>query len=815
MFQVTDKLEFEKIKEKLISYTATPLGYQYAREVQPLSHPGGIEELQKESSEAVKIIRSNRIRMEPCQDMFVFLKRAQKGSLLAPEEIRAIGDFLKAVNTIKPAFIKEEGVEELFPYLFAKVSELVEQKQVVSEIDLAVNPYGEIKEQASPALSSLKKQERILQEKIRKTMDSYIQSPHYEKYLQDRIVTVRQNRYVLPLKQECRQSIPGVVHDQSSSGMTLFVEPFPVLELNNKLRELQAKIEEEIERILRDLTLLINACSVEIEKNYYIYGDLDLILARGHLSWSYRGVEPAIDRSGAIDIRQGRHPLIPENEIVPIDVHIGEDFTTLVITGPNTGGKTVTLKTIGLFALMAQSGLHLPADTGTKMGVYKAVWADIGDEQNIEQSLSTFSGHMSNIIRIINALQEQEGPSLILLDELGAGTDPLEGSALAMAILDHLLLYDTRTIATTHINDLKVYAHTQEGMENASMEFDPHSLTPTFRLLIGIPGQSNALVIAEKLGLPEKLVEKARSYMKKEFLDLEEAVSGLMEERKKLSADSRSVEEKKRELEIRLEEIEKELLEIKDKKKQYLSKARDEARKIVSEARKDASEAISRIQEAEKEQGKKATIYTAEQSRKQLSEMHEQLVTEAEQESVNSSGLIEAQVSELSQGDRIYIISLRTYGDIIRIQSESDIQVQVGSLKITTTIRDLAIDTSNDKTIAEKKHTHDHEAKSTAKPAGEGALLWQKSATTKPRIDLRGLTLEDALPQLEKYLDDSLLAGLDSVEIIHGKGTGRLRKGIQEYLDGWSSIENYRLGEENEGGSGVTVVNFRKVLPGK
>ncbi len=807
MKKIVQQLEFEKIIDRLCKFTTTPLGLTKAQRLEPLFDPQRIAEFQAETSEAVKALQRGKLKIDSCKDILQYVNRARKGSLLSAAELREVGDFLKAIHQLKPAFLKEEGMLETYPRLWRKVSALAVLPQVVAAIDQAVSTHGEIKDQATPLLSSLKKQERVLQEKIRKTLDSYVQSPGYGKYLQDRIITVRQNRYVLPLKQEFRHHIPGVVHDQSSSGMTLFVEPFPVLELNNKLREVNGKIEEEIERILRKITFSISAHDQELESNYHGYAELDFIMARGYLSRAYKGMEPIMDAAGILEICRGRHPLIPEHEVVPIDVRIGKGFKTLVITGPNTGGKTVTLKTIGLFALMFQSGLHLPADPGTVMGVFQAIWADIGDEQDIEQSLSTFSGHMSNIIPIIHGLEKQQGPLLILLDELGAGTDPQEGSALAMALLDHLHVFDTRTVATTHINDLKVFAHMRAGMENASMEFDPHSLAPTFRLLIGIPGQSNALIIAGQLGLPAGLVEKARSFMKKEFLDLEQAVSGLVEERKKMSVDAQTIEDKKRLLEKRLEDAAREWSELKAKRKEYLNQARQEAKIILREAQMKAAEALRMIHLAEKEKEKKKYSSLIEASRKQLRVLDDQLDAALQREDREAAEYDPVKFDELEKGSPVFIKSLRTRGEVTRLVSSEDIQVQVGALKINTTLEDLGMDTPASTNLADEK---DHGSRRFPVKSGSGALFWEKSARTKPQIDLRGLTLEEALAQLEKYLDDSVLAGLDAVVIIHGKGTGRLRQGIHEYLDSGERRGSYRLGEEDEGGSGVTIVTLRQ-----
>ena len=406
---------------------------------------------------------------------------------------------------------------------------------------------------------------------------------------------------MLPVKQECRNFLPGLVHDQSASGQTLFIEPLPAVELNNKLQLVKKQLDEEIERILGRLTVLIAGKSEEIKKSYEIYGELDFILARGYLSITHKGIRPSLNNEGYVRIVKGRHPLLTDEKVVPVDLHLGKEFHTLIITGPNTGGKTVTLKTIGLFALMTQCGLHLPAENGTELGVFNSIWADIGDEQNVEQSLSTFSGHIKNIIQI---LQEASASSLVLLDELGAGTDPSEGSALAMAILDELHSRGVKTVATTHINELKIFAHLREGMENASMEFDSSTMAPTFRLMIGVPGQSNAISIAERLGLSSEILLKARSFIRKDFLDLDEVVSGLVEEKRKMAINSREIEEIKASMEAALRNLEEERSRIEHKRKDILEKARQEADSILktTKGKRMRSEKLYALQRERKPQ---------------------------------------------------------------------------------------------------------------------------------------------------------------------------------------------------------------------
>ena len=667
-------LEFEKIREQLQKFTLTVPGAQKVAAMHPLTSIGEITVRQQETSEAAGIILQKNINFRGSSDLMPLFTRAERGGLLGPSELKEIENFLRALESLKNYFLKESEMEERFPRIFKLVQGMQIFPHLTLELEKCLTQGGEIKDSASGLLFSLRSEERSLQGKIRQTLESYLRTPHYQKYLQENIITMRHERYVLPVKQEFRRQIPGVVHDQSASGVTLFIEPLPVLELNNRLRGIKGRIEEEIEKILRRLTTLISNHYPGIISSYEAYGELDYILARGRLSVLHKAREPSLNNRGIIVISKGRHPLLPPEEVVPGDVHLGRDFNTLVITGPNTGGKTVTLKTIGLFTLMAQCGLHIPAAKGTELGIFEDVWADIGDEQNIEQSLSTFSGHMLNIIEI---LSKAASSSLVLLDELGAGTDPSEGSALAMAILEELHSRGVRTVATTHINDLKVFAHLKEGMENASMEFDPLTLRPSFKLLIGVPGQSNALNVAERLGMPRELTARARSYMRKEFLDLQEAVSGLVEERHRLSADHEKIKELKIELEILSAEITAEKEALKQRRAEMLRKAREEAAEIVRVTRRKTDEILHRLNRAEKENTPAEALVLGQEARQDLKEIQEEIQYALDQEAGEG---IPLELEEAREGQEVYIKSLRCRGTIVWALSAGDIQVQAGTL---------------------------------------------------------------------------------------------------------------------------------------
>ena len=792
-------LEFEKIREQLQKFTLTVPGAQKVAAMHPLTSIEEIAARQRETSEAAGIILQKNINFAGSSDLMPLFTRAERGGLLGPSELKEVENFLRALESLKSYFLKESEMEERFPRIFKLVQEMQIFPHLTLELDKCLTQGGEIKDSASSLLFSLRSEERNLQGKIRQTLESYLRTPHYQKYLQENIITMRHDRYVLPVKQEYRRQIPGVVHDQSASGVTLFIEPLPVLELNNRLRGIKGRIEEEIERILRILTTLISNHYPAIISSYEAYGELDYILARGRLSVLHKAGEPSLNDRGIIVISKGRHPLLPPEEVVPVDVHLGRDFNTLVITGPNTGGKTVTLKTIGLFILMAQCGLHIPAAKETDLGVFEGVWADIGDEQNIEQSLSTFSGHMLNIIEI---LSKATSSSLVLLDELGAGTDPSEGSALAMAILEELHSRGVRTVATTHINDLKVFAHLKEGMENASMEFDPLTLRPSFKLLIGVPGQSNALNVAERLGMPRELTARARSYMRKEFLDLQEAVSGLVEERHRLSADHEKVKELKIELEILSAEITAEKEALKQRRAEMLRKAREEAAEIVRGTRRKTDEILHRLNRAEKENTLAEALVLGKEARQDLKEIQEEIQHTLDQKSGEGVPL---ELEEAKEGQEVYIKSLRCRGTIVRVLSAGEIQIQAGTLRVSTVLDDLYKCENNQNEPGKNLRV------SVKKGQPYGDLLWEKSAAVSRRLDLRGLTLDEAIFRVEKHMDDSILANLDKIEIIHGKGTGKLRSGLHHYLQSKEQVESFRLGLEGEGGSGVTIVKLKKM----
>ena len=792
-------LEFENILRQLQNYTRTVPGRNKAAVLRPLFQMEKVKELQHETTEAVFLILQNLIDFAPCpDDLSPSLKRVTKSGILSALELTAVCGLLKKAASLQAAFLRQDLIREKAPALSSLIAEIKPLPQLVSRIDRCLDHQGEFRDDASNLLSSLHREEKKLQEKIRTSLEGYRRNNNTQKYLQESIITMRQGRYVLPVKHQYRQQIPGIVHDQSASGQTLFIEPLPVMELNNRLLGTEARIVKEQERILRELSSLVRDNEEEITCNYDRYGEVDLILARGRLSLQHEGNEPELNERGAINVMGGRHPFLPPGEAVPVDLYLGDSFTVLIITGPNTGGKTVTLKMAGIFVLMAQCGLHLPARPGSEISLFNELWADIGDEQDINQSLSTFSGHMGNIIEIIKHASSR---SLVLLDELGAGTDPSEGSALAMAVLDELRRRGARTVATTHINDLKVFAHMQPGMENASMEFDVETLQPTFRLLIGVPGQSNAINVAANLGMPVDVLNVACSYIRKELLNLDEAVSDLLAQRQKLSRETQKVGEMKEELSLRLDEVSGQLSELERRKKEVLAKAKQEAGELVRTTKRKTNEIIKKLYAAEREANKNKSVRLAEEARRQMAEISSK--TESGDHTWirgKDVALEKLSFEEISLGDEVYVRSLATAGEVKRVVSKDEIQVSVGRLKVWTELDDLGRKTNGkggrNGGTAKREKRSDH------------SLMWEKTASVHPEIDLRGLNLEEAIFKVEKHLDDSILAGLEKMIIIHGKGSGRLREGLHHYLHDKQNIKSFRPGGEGEGGSGVTVVEL-------
>lgn len=801
-------LEYEKIKERLARCAATEFGRELALKIRPLDDLEAICRFQRETSEAKAIERERgTIPFAGISDIRRPLKRARAGGVLNPEELVGIACTLRGAQRLRSFLL---GLHEEFALLRGYAREIASLGELTTTIFGCIGEDGEILDDASPALSQIRRQLRVLDNRVKDKLDSMIRSPEFLRYLQEPIVTLRNGRFVVPVKQAFRTEVPGILHDQSASGQTLFVEPMVIVELNNELRRLRADEEAEIERILTWLSSEVAKNADSIEETIRAVTRIDLAVAKGRLSLEYDGTEPTLNCGGRILIRQGRHPLLT-GEAVPIDVTLGQDFTTLVITGPNTGGKTVALKTIGLLTLMAQSGLHVPAAPGTELAVFRKVFADIGDEQSIEQSLSTFSSHMGYIVKILQRLGDRGEDTLVLLDELGAGTDPQEGAALAMAILEFLHGRDARVVATTHYSELKAFAHFTEGARNASVEFDDVTLAPTYRLLIGVPGRSNAFVIASRLGLFPEIIEAARSKMGGTHFSLENMLSDIERTRRELEEERDRARSARLDAEKLRASYEKALAALMKERSEIIQKAREEVRDLVRRSRDEARAVLDTLRK-ERAAKPEAAYVQARRALDGIAEEIEELVNESYEETggmATPSGSCDGRSDDLQGahvpfdperarvGMEVYVPRLGRTG-ILQTLPDSDGRclVQLGMLKIPFSTEELMC----------LGQTSPRESGAVVL----GELSRSKASDISVELDLRGLRVEEALSRVDKYLDDAYLAGIPRARIIHGKGTGALRQAIQDMLKRHPHVSEFRFGAAYEGGDGVTVVSLNR-----
>lgn len=748
-------------------------------------------ELKLTSEAETYFLRTGYSPVDDFPDVRSTLKRMNAALFLSCEELLNIGKCLKAVRVAREQLAardiersEETASEDDSDMLKNLASGLIAHRYIEEEIQRCILNEDELFDGASPALARIRRNMRIANERVREKLNSIIRSSTYSKYLQDPLITIRNGRFVVPVKQEYRANIPGLIHDQSGSGQTLFIEPSAVVELGNEYKKLVMEEQAEVERILTELTAMIKPSANDIYTDLQILGRIDLCFARAKLAKEMKAVQPKLNAEGRVRIIKGRHPLIPNYQVVPIDVWLGMDFRTLIVTGPNTGGKTVTLKTIGLFTLMAQSGMFVPANVGTEIAVFESVFADIGDEQSIEQSLSTFSSHMRNIVGILGAADEK---SLVLIDELGAGTDPIEGAALAMSIIEDLHSRGAFTAATTHYSEIKAFALTHQGMENASMEFDVDRLCPTYRLFIGIPGKSNAFEISKRLGISEYIIENAKSYIKKEDTDFEAILSDA-EMKKRRAEEEMELAEKAREEHDRLTEelrLEREKLEM--EKKELKLKAREEARKIVADARREMEQIIVEIR-ALKSLDQRAADRIIQQERDKLRKSEAEL---AEDLPMLKTGDGKAP-KMVFPGQTVKVLSLDKTGTVLaKPNKNGEVSVQLGIIKLNVRLDDIRI-------VGEKQ-----ENKTNVK------IEYNPSNTVGLELDIRGMLVDDAKPVVDKYLYGAHQQGLTEVNIIHGKGTGALRAGIQEYLKHHPRCKGFRNGNYGEGDFGVTVVSLK------
>ena len=790
-------LEFDKILNKMAEYTGNDAVKQRILDLMPASSLGEATAMQQQTSEAVKLI----LRYGEPQNMTVphvvpSLRRCAMGAVLSPKELLDIARVLNIARGVK-RYLGSADAEE-FPVLSGMEQSLTAVKPLEEQLYMCILSEEEIADGASGELSSIRRKMRNMQGKIKDMLDAMIRSSRYQKYLQDPIVTMRGDRYVIPVRAEYRAEVPGVVHDTSSSGATLFVEPMSVVNANNEIRDLRAKEQAEIERILAALSAEVSEYQGEIEADYAALCELDFIFCKGKLSADMGASEPVLNDKGYVYLKKARHPLIARRSVVANDIYLGGDFDTLVITGPNTGGKTVTLKTLGLFCLMAAAGLHIPANDNSSVAVFDSIWADIGDEQSIEQSLSTFSSHMKNIVNIVNKAGKN---SLVLFDELGAGTDPVEGAALAVSVLEFLRLAGANTAATTHYSELKLYALSTPGVCNASCEFDVGTLQPTYKLLIGVPGKSNAFAISQRLGLDERIIERARSLMSEDNVRFEDLITDLHESKRVAEDEARKAQRLRREADELKEKIEEQKQTLEQRRQKLLDEARREAKRIILDAKDESAKVIKELNELKKSVQSENFGKTIEEARSKL---------RAKESGIDESfsGTIKPKTQQnapkaVKKGDKVEIVSLGQIGEVIKPQdADGNVSVQAGLLKINVKLSDLRLVTKLPKEAQTKEHKRKEQQSSFV-----GYV--SRKAGVKTEVDLRGMTLEEALLDADRFLDDAYMAGLNQVSIIHGKGTGVLRAGISDLLKRHRLVKSYRLGRYGEGETGVTIVELK------
>ncbi len=782
-------LEYNKIIEMLKVQASSQMGRDRLAQLLPQTEIHAIRDGLAQTSEAAEIIvKKGAIPLGEIYDIDNSLHLARKGgSLTMRQLLQVLYNMNVASNVV--TFLKND-IEDA-PIVRGMAELLATFDRLADRIDRCIISEDEMADSASPELKNIRRSIARQNEAIRSKLNHILNSSDNKSVLQDAIVTMRDGRYVVPVKAEHRAKVPGIIHDQSSSGATIFVEPQAVVNLNNELRELELAERVEIERILAELSSAVAEHFHELINNQKLLTELDVIFAKGKLSVKMHAEEPNVTGGGILDLRHARHPLIDPKKVVPIDVSIGESYSTLVITGPNTGGKTVTLKTVGLLAMMTQSGLHIPAASTSTMPIYKDIFADIGDEQSIEQSLSTFSSHMKNTVYLVRKARKG---SLVLLDELGAGTDPTEGAALAIAILERLDLQGAHTIATTHYNELKKYAISTAGVENASMEFDIETLSPTYRLAIGVPGKSNAFEISRKLGLAPQIIDRANELIEKRDLEFEDVLSAIEEDKKK-ARDERDeaerllceIKKKKRDLDERQEALEK-------RESKAIKEAKEEARAIIKEAKQTASEVQKELRELSKIQSLGERTGRLEKSKRKIRES-ENRYADGIARQTNASPV---RPEELEIGDRVKLLTLDQNGEVLTLPDDKgDLTVKVGIMKINVNIADLAL--INDGSKKKKARTRNY-----------ASMYRAKAQTISTSVNVQGQNLEEALMSVDKYIDDAYMAGLKKVTVIHGNGTGVLKEGLRRAFKSHKLIASYRRGAYNEGGDGVTIVKLKE-----
>lgn len=784
------KLEFDKIIDILTGHASSPGGKQACQKLKPMTDIGAIETAQEQTAAAfTRMIKKGHLSFSGCYAVTDSLKRLEIGSALNAAELLRIGKLLKVAARAK-VYGKHDTVEECADCLDAYFEQISPLAPVCAEIDRCIISEDEISDDASSKLKQIRRSISGMNDKIHSTLNGLLNGS-LRSYLQDAIITMRGDRYCLPVKAEYRSQVQGMIHDQSSTGSTLFIEPMAVVKLNNDLKELYAQEQEEIQAILARISADVAEYTEEIRTDYRVMTELDMIFAKGALALDMNASRPTFNTKGRIRIREGRHPLLDKKKVVPISVTLGDTFDLLIVTGPNTGGKTVSLKTVGLFTLMGQAGLHIPALDRSELSVFRQVFADIGDEQSIEQSLSTFSSHMTNIVSFLKHVDED---SLVLFDELGAGTDPTEGAALAIAILSYLHNRGIRTMATTHYSELKVFALSTPGVENACCEFDVETLSPTYHLLIGIPGKSNAFAISEKLGLPSYIIQDAKSRLSEEDESFEDLLTDLEASRKTIEKERDEVASYRREMERMKSEMKIKQDKLDAQRDKILREANEKASAIVREAKDFADETMKNFRKFGKENVSAAEMEKErERIRKQLAKTQNSSRIEP------AKPKKEHKASDFHLGDSVKVLSMNLTGTVSSLpDAKGNLFVQMGILRSQVSMSDLEI-IEEPLTITAKQ----------MRRTSSGKMKMNKSMHISSEINLLGKTVDEAVAELDKYLDDAYLAHLSPVRIVHGKGTGALRNGIHQYLRRQKHVKSFRLGAFGEGDAGVTIVEFK------
>lgn len=793
-------LEYNKILSMLTEHASSAMAKKRCDRLKPQRDIATINMLQEETRDALlRLYRQGNISFSGLTDIGPSIKRLEVKGTLTSRELLDIAAVINVASAVKKygdgsdlADTTASSDESLirFDSLTERFNQLVSLEYISSEIKRCILAENEYADDASHALKSIRKNIKLTQDKLKDQLSKMIKNDENRDKLQENLITMRNGRYCIPVKQEYRSQFPGMIHDQSQSGSTLFIEPMAIVNLNNEIKELVNQEYIEIEHILENLSNMAAEAAEDIAYNTELLTELDFIFARAKFARSYNGTQPVFNTDGIIDIKSGRHPLLDKHTVVPVDIRLGKDYTLLIITGPNTGGKTVSLKTLGLFTLMGQAGLHIPAMEGSRLAVFSDVFADIGDEQSIEQNLSTFSSHMSNIVYIV----EHAGPdTLCLFDEPGGGTDPMEGAALAISILNFLKNMGARIMATTHYSELKTYALSTSGVENASCEFDIASLRPTYKLMIGVPGKSNAFAISKKLGLPEYIIQAAKENIDSDAVDMEALIADLEKSKLSMETDRRAIEEYKKEIEMLKTGLKEKEENLNTKKADILQKARDEARDILEEAKEVADKTIRDYNKWRNNPGK-VSLSAMEEKRSNLRNRLKDYNDKSENTKTEKTSNHKAK--DFHIGDMVEIISMGTKGTITALPDSKGLAtVQMGILTSRLPISDLII-------LKEPGFT------TNAANYSKGRTSVSKALFISPEINVMGMTVDEAIPEIDKYLDDACLSHLSKVTIIHGKGTGALRKGIHEFLKKQKHVKSFRSGEFGEGDFGVTIVEL-------